>query len=541
MAPGSRLTVGLAVLWSLLAAPAFTQVLDLQTPAPAAAPTPEADPLGRTAPRGTITGFIVAVRRGDPVSAARFMQIPNAQRSNAARLASDLSGVMDRYLSQPFSAISDAPAGSADDGLAFDRERVGPLTINGESIDIILVRVNDPEAGSIWLVSSETVARVPEMHRALEASWLERVMPRALLRVSAGGLSAAHWLAIAASLLVPWLLWFALSRALQAAVSAAPLTRAIGLDVWYASIRRPLVVLLTLAVHLTLLRFIGIPLSFRISYGKIVLVASIVALAWLARRLSASSFDRARALMDRRRQTSAKSLLLLSERLVNVLIVVVGIFGVLTAAGVDTATALAGVGIGGIAIALGAQKTIENLMGGVFLLSDNVLAVGDMCAISGREGTIEDITLRSVRLRTVEQTLLSVPAGALAQASIENFASRTKILARTTLRLSYGPTAEEIRTLLAGLRSALAEDPDVEAESSRVRLVDFGIRGVEFEVFAYVLTPVVPRFLEIREGLLLRLASVVEQSGCRFSQPADVVLPESPSALRPDATTPGRQ
>ncbi len=523
-----RHAVGLAVLWSLLATPAVAQIPGLPTRAPAVETPSEADPLGRTTPRGAITGFIVAVRRGDPVAAARFMQIPGAQRSNAGRLANDLSEVMDRYLSQPFTAISDAPAGAADDGLAFDRERVGPLTINGESIDIILVRVADPEAGSLWLVSSETVARIPALHQSLEASWLERVMPAALVRVSAFGLSVAQWLALAASFVLPWPLWFLLSHALLAVLRATPLAIARGLSAWFGSIRRPLVVLFALVTHLILLRYIGVPLSFRISYGKVALVASIVALAWLALRLSGSSFERARALMDRRRQTSAKSLLLLGERFTNVLIVVVSIFGVLAAAGVDTNTALAGVGIGGIAIALGAQKTVENLLGGVFLLTDEALAVGDTCIISGRLGVIEDITLRSVRLRTVEQTLLSVPAGALSQASIENFTSRRTILAQTTLRLSYGPTAEDIRSLLAGLRRVLAEDPHVAAESSRVRLVDFGLRGVELEVFAYLLTPEVPRFLELREALLLRLAGVVEEAGCRFARPVEVVPPETP-------------
>ena len=129
--------------------------------------------------------------------------------------------------------------------------------------------------------------------------------------------------------------------------------------------------------------------------------------------------------------------MLLGERLVQALVVVVAVIAVLTIAGVNTKTALAGLGIGGVALALGAQKTVENLLGGVFLLSDRALAVGDMCSISNRLGVVEDITLRSVRLRTLDRTLVSVPAGVLAQAGIENFASRDKILATTKLRLRY--------------------------------------------------------------------------------------------------------
>ena len=134
----------------------------------------------------------------------------------------------------------------------------------------------------------------------------------------------------------------------------------------------------------------------------------------------------------------------LAERVSKVLVVVVAVFTALKVAGVDTTTALAGLGLGGIAVALGAQKSVENLLGGVFLLSDGALAVGDNCAIANREGIVEDVTLRSVRLRTTEQTLLSVPAGVLAQSSVENLSARQKMLIRTTLRLRYGTTADQL-------------------------------------------------------------------------------------------------
>jgi len=215
--------------------------------------------------------------------------------------------------------------------------------------------------------------------------------------------------------------------------------------------------------------------------------------------------------------------MLLGEKLLKVLVVVVAILAILTIAGVNTKTALAGLGIGGVALALGAQKTVENFLGGVFLLSDRVLAVGDVCSISNRVGTVEDITLRSVRLRTLDQTLVSVPAGVLAQAGIENFASREKILAQTVLRLRYGTSADQLNGILAGVRESLATNPKIEKGSARIRLINFGERALELELFAYVLTADFAEFLAVRDGLFLDVASIVEASGSAFAQPTEFV------------------
>jgi len=207
----------------------------------------------------------------------------------------------------------------------------------------------------------------------------------------------------------------------------------------------------------------------------------------------------------------------------------VAVFAILTIIGVDTTTALAGVGIGGVALALGAQKTVENLLGGVFLLSDRVLAVGDFCTISNRQGWVEDITLRSVRLRTLDQSLVSVPAGVLAQAEIENFATREKILVQTTLRLRYGTTAEQVRNILSSIRTLLRENSNIETETARIRLVNFGREAIELELFAYIRTSQVAEFLAEREKLLLDVAVVVEAAGSSFAQPTQFIYMDEKS------------
>jgi MscS family membrane protein len=247
---------------------------------------------------------------------------------------------------------------------------------------------------------------------------------------------------------------------------------------------------------------------------------------WLIRRALKLIFERASTVAWIEGETNRRSLMLLGERLMNVFVVIVAIFAILTVLGVDTKTALAGVGIGGVAVALGAQKSIENILGGIFLLMDNALAVGDRCSISNRLGYIEDITLRSVKLRTDDQSLLSVPAGALAQSNIENFRTRRKTLMETRVRLRYGATAAQLRLVLSGIQELCANHRRVEQDTKRIRLVDFGERGMEIEIYLYVLTASTLTFYEIREELLLAVAEIVEASGSGFAGPTEFLYLE---------------
>ena len=512
----------------LLAALAFP--VAAQTPSLHSAPTATAaehveDPLGRNTPRGTITGFNLAVYRNDFVSAGRYMQVSAAQRPNTEALARDLTELMDRYFIHPLTTVSNSPEGAFNDGLPLDRDRVGPLTIGDKNIDIVLVRIIDPKAGPIWLISSETLAQVPALSKSIGETWVERFMPKALVRYSLFENSLALWIVwaglIGISLVLLWLLSGLFMLVVRTTIRDPARRRVV--DSWYVALRWPLILFLTPIVQLAAIPFLGFSFRFRIVNGQFAAIWLVAALAWLLCRLLTPTFRQARIMVQRRGYGGTTSLMVLGERVLKVFIALVAIFAILKLAGIDTTTALAGVGIGGVAVALGAQKSVENLLGGIFLLTDKALAVGDTCFISNRFGTVEDITLRSVRLRTQEQTLLSIPAGVLSQANIENFATRYKMLWQTTLRLRYGTTAEQLKTVLEGIRGLLAQQPKLELETSRIRLVDFGVYAIELELFAYILTSDGLTFLSVREDLLLQIAAIVESSGSGFAQPTQFI------------------
>ena len=487
-------------------------------------PGPPPDPLGRNTPRSMLREFIRAVDRNDYVSAARYMQLSREQQPQAELLARDIRELLNCCFDQPLATVSDIDTGALDDGLPLDQERIGPLKIGEHRADIIFVHVSRPE-GNIWLISSMTLEQVPTLHAFITESSVERLMPQVLQRHTIFGLSFAHWIVWLASVLIPLGCFFALSYAVTFVIRKTVKSddKRSFIAVFANRLKWPVVWILAVVAHLIWLPRLGFPLRFRIVNRHIAAIALVVLFTMLLRRSVALLFDRTRLQLLRSDRRHPASMLLLGERLFKVLLTIAAAFAILTLAGVDTKTALTGLGIGGIAVAFGAQKTIENLLGAILLISDKAISVGDFCSISDRMGTIEDITLRSIRMRTIEQTLLSIPAGSLSQANIENFRSRTKMPMTVTIRLEYSASQARISAIRDEIYRLVTEDVRVEAGSARVNLTDFAQWAIELQIWAYLLTSDIQKFNAIREDLLLRIAHIVEAGGCRFALPSQTI------------------
>jgi MscS family membrane protein len=214
---------------------------------------------------------------------------------------------------------------------------------------------------------------------------------------------------------------------------------------------------------------------------------------------------------------------LLGERMLKAVIFVVGVLAVLGSLGFNMTTALAGLGIGGLAIGFGAQQTIANLFGGVSVLGDEVIRVGDVCRFGDRSGVVEDIGLRSTRIRTDERTLLAIPNGTVATINVENLSRRDKLLFKTTVALRHESKADHVRFVLSEIRRLLYSHPKVESKTARARLIDIAAGSGSVEVFAYILTQDFNEFAAVREDLLLRMLDLVEQSGSGFALPSQTL------------------
>jgi MscS family membrane protein len=183
---------------------------------------------------------------------------------------------------------------------------------------------------------------------------------------------------------------------------------------------------------------------------------------------------------------------------------------------------LAGFGIGGLAVALAAQPTLQNLLAGFTLYADRPVSVGDFCRFGNTSGTVEHIGLRSTRLRTLDRTVISVPNAQFLDMQLENYARRDRRLFQTVLQLRYETTPDQMRYVLAQLRQLLIAHPMVLPDPLRVRFSEFGAHSLDIEVFAYITTANVDEFMAAREDVLLRIMNVVAEAGAQFAFPSVV-------------------
>jgi MscS family membrane protein len=184
---------------------------------------------------------------------------------------------------------------------------------------------------------------------------------------------------------------------------------------------------------------------------------------------------------------------------------------------------IAGLGVGGLAIALAAQPTIENLIGSLNLFADKPIRVGNFCRYGDSLGTVEAIGIRSTRIRGVDRTLTTIPNATLSKMPIVNFTQRDRMLIRATIGVRCETSAEQLRFLLAKLREMLIAHPSLLAETARARLTGFGASSRDIEVFAYAKTADWPEFLGIQEDVFLRIIDTVQQSGTAFALPSQTL------------------
>ncbi len=194
-----------------------------------------------------------------------------------------------------------------------------------------------------------------------------------------------------------------------------------------------------------------------------------------------------------------------------------------TQIGIPIYGVIAGLGVGGLAIALAAQPTIENLIGGVILYADRMVRVGEFCQFDELAGTIESIGIRSTRIRALDRTVITIANADLAKRKIINFSERDQFHFRHVFALRYETEPENLKRILAAIRDYLTAHERVLAETTRVRMIGFNDYAVPVEAYAYVLAPDYPGFLEIQEQMLFEIRAIIETNGSGFAYPSSTV------------------
>lgn len=491
------------------------------------------DSLGRTTPRGTVLGFVTAARKSDYGVAAEYLN-PRKRSKSATTLAEQLSVVLDRRLPASLIQLSDKSEGSLSDPLNPDRDLVGTITSANGNVNIFLERVNRGKSGPIWLFSSDTLESIPDLYEEVNVVPISSVLPEYLVTTRIEGISLFGWIFVLVGLPLLYLLAVLLNRILSLLVGQ--LRRR-----WMKKAELPNPEILPIPARLLLIPItirwflsnVGLTLLQRLFWSSIATVIAVAATVWILILLNGRCEDYARRYLQGRNLAGATSLLRLTRRLVDVLLIFAGALVLLYHFGISPTAGLAGLGVGGIAVALAAQKTLENVIGGTSMVFDQVVRVGDFLKVGDILGTVDEVGLRSTRIRTLDRTVVSVPNSQIANMSLETLSARDKFWFHPLIRLRYETTVTQVQSVVNNVRTLLSEHGSVEGSSVRVRFLGFGPSSLDVDVFAYVHARDWNHFLEIQEGLLYAVMEIVQQAGAQIALPSQTfyVTPHSSADL----------
>jgi len=476
------------------------------------------DPYGRNTPRGSFEGFQAAAEEFDFERAAEFLDLRNlpaaVSQMDGATLAEHLDFVIKRNLQIDILMLSSRHEGDLIDDLPDYRDELGRIqTIEGEVV-LLLQKVPGPDEEFVWKISNATVARIPVLFKEFSyPAWVETVQDKLPADKHFLGLELFKWVIVLVFIIlavpIGWLIATGLSRVITKPTS--PL---------YEDVRklltRPVLVLTIVLLGRLLLHNLGLGATAQ-KVEQAGTIFTIIFVWFLFSVIDLARAKRRETYLARGRTDAA----VLGRPMANALklfIVLAAFLVWLTNAGVNITTLLAGLGIGGVAIALALQKPIEDLLGAISIYSQQPIVTGDLCKVGTTFGRVEEIGLRATTIRTLSDTMVSIPNSKMAYGEIENYSVRKKMLYHPGLPIRYDTTPEQMQAITSGITAMLKEEKAIIQESARVRFTEFDDQSMIIKVRVYVDTEDFNEYLESVERMNFEIMKIVQDSGAHFDQ-----------------------
>lgn len=458
-----------------------------------------------------------------------------------------LSEILDRI---ELPAFADIPNWDA-----MARSSAKKWRLPGTAIDIVLIE-NGPRSGE-WLVSADTVDQLPEFYErvknlpykpgpakqladiyrtissnggatiysAFSSSPLGLqaiVPPRWMLNLPGwaeadiAGIAVWQWLARGFSFLVCLLFIFGVYRLAR---RLAQRSEDESGPEW-SSLLTPLAIILVAGLVGPLLdkifRISGSPLVI-IAYAQT--IALFLSAAWLC-LVGANLLGETIAAADHLRPGSLDSQLIrLGARFVGILVAIGLLLHAGDQLGFPAYSIVAGLGVGGLAVALAARDSLANLFGSVLIMFEKPFRVGQRIRLSGTDGVVEDVGFRSTRIRTMDNSLISIPNNTVVNATVENMTVRTMFRQRLLVQVTYDTPRDRLEMLLDGIRQLLAEHPATKKDNFHVRFNDFGESSLNILIIFHLMVAEYAAELSEREDILLKIMDLAQELGVEFAFP----------------------
>jgi MscS family membrane protein len=489
------------------------------------------DEYNRSTPRSSIIALSVSVKEKNYERAVNYLDLRNLPFSldefDGQDLVRKLQIVANRAMVVDLEDLSDDPLGHKDDGLPSYRDRITTMKTKSGPVDILMQRVPRDDGVFIWKISNATVALIPlldkEFGYGVIGNKLSRIFPHYMIF----GFEVWQLVMLIGLLIIGYLIALVVTYVI---VKILHINKRFNKQRLQKFVVGPL-------------RFLIMILFFRATFDMIApsLVARavfeartflIVALLWVMLGVVDLIIHRFADRMKRNGQHDAVVLLKPAATGIKLVIILLAILSWMDNLGYQVTTILAGLGVGGVAVALAAQKSLENLIGSITIYASHPIRVGDFCKFGDTLGVVEEIGLRATQLRTLARTVVHIPNAMFASGQIENLTQRDKILYRTRLRLSYNDKPDQVKQVLAKIRELIGEHEFIDEENSRVRFLEFGEYAQELELYAYIKTRDFVEYLEHREDINLKINDIVESAGAHLTVPAkSISLTQSSESL----------
>jgi len=476
------------------------------------------DHVDQRTPLKTAQGFMRFAELGEYERAAEYLDLrylpEGLDEVDPAALAEQLYIVFSRKIPINFGALSDEPDGMDGDGLPSYRDVLGTLETPRGKLSIYLQLIPGENDTRIWRVSNASVAQIPQLYADYGYSPFVESVREFVPKGSFLGAESFKWVIALGVGFAAALGWLVIAWPLSSYLTRR---NASNTDRVRQYLTRPIPTLVFLVVGVEVLRNLGLGITAaRIAEGGTLVTIAVVWFLFATTNLLRDMY--AKFLRARNRDSG---LMLVRPVTSTAKVVIAALATViwLDNMGVNVTALVAGLGVGGLAVALVLQKPLEDIMGAITLYTQQPVTVGQMCVCGDTRGTVEEISLRTTRIRTVSNTVVVVPNAVFATASIENIAERHRILHRQTVRLALGTSESVVRSVLEQLREMVLAIETVSADSSRVRLVGFGEFSIDVEIFAHVGTTDWSEFLAIAENINLGTINILEKVGAQLAEP----------------------
>ena len=382
-----------------------------------------------------------------------------------------------------------------------------------------------------WRYDAGSVAAIPDLHRAvypLGSHLLLELVPKGGHTLF--GLETWQYLAILVLILLAFILHFISWRVLNLIFKFLANTR-LGRDHFDAHIVRKIARLISYVIVAYII-FIFVPvlmlpvgLSFYLLAGLRIFNTICAVLVVLSSIELARSYFQ--VIVDRTESKSDDQLLPIFIKIVKVLVMVIGAIHVLDVFSVDLTALIAGLSIGGLALALAAQDTVKHLIGSVMIYMDRPFKLGDFITSGEVSGTVEEIGFRSTRIRTADSSLISIPNGSLVDMTVNNMGKLRYRRFNTTIGLAYYTPPILIEKFIEGLRALNRAHPNTKSDMHYIYLNNMGGSSLDILFMVFFNTTEFALDLKLREEMLLSILKLAEAMNVHIAFPSTSVYIES--------------